>query len=409
MPRRAGPRLCHTCRKRKLKCDETLPVCDRCKKAGLYCDRSSKFVFRYITADGSATVADQPRRLLNDQSHIADLFHTYIKELAPWYDLTDERCTFAREVAAHALDNVLLFSAIIAFAACFLAGKGFSSRSTAETYYRMCLRCLIGLLPDDESVQDGTALVATCLLRSYEILSEVDDPNRHLFGASTLLPSRTPALYDCSLLASGFWNYLREDITYSLIHKCPLKVNIGRSADGVITANNVANAMALLTARAINLYFGHEQNQLDFQALRDDVATFWNANQPRPFVSRYDSEEDFPCIKLLTDSNVAAHHYHNVIRCMVGDGIRSELAAEVCGLAMSSLSDPVVVNAYGPICFTGQWLEKASQRNSLVKWLTESQKRTAWTMKPIIQRLRKAWAAGKGTNVDSKTRVDDAP
>ena len=57
-----------------------------------------------------------------------------------------------------------------------------------------------------------------------------DDPNRHLQGAFSLA-SRHSYVADASgngLLAAGFWNYLREDITFSLFETCPLKMDLNR-------------------------------------------------------------------------------------------------------------------------------------------------------------------------------------
>ena len=394
MPRVASSTSCYTCRKRKLKCDERLPTCARCSKTGLICDRSSRLLIKRIVPGGVSITDDAPRDLLK-QPHIADLFHTYIKHLAPWYDLSDRNCTFAQEAPTRALDSPLLFAAIVAFAGCFSARTSSSSLAIAEAYHTRCLRFLISLSPADEAVQNGTALAATCLLRSYEILSEVEDPNRHLFGASTLLPPQTPALNDGSLRAGAFWNYLREDITYSLIHGCPLKIEVGRCLDNAVTASNLSNAMTLLMARTINIYFNEKEDPRDVQILKEDMMLCWHTHQPQPFAYYHKETDDFPTIKMLTDTQVAAHHYNKVIQCMLMDQNRAGLAAEICSLAMSSLSNAVVVNAYGPICFTGQWLETASQRNALVKWLYDTQKRTAWSVNPIIEKLGKAWGKTK--------------
>lgn len=390
MPRTVSSRSCLTCRKRKLKCDEEFPVCSRCIKAGLHCDRTSRTKFKTFSGPRSKEEENKPRSLLKDP-HIADLFHIYIKDLAPWYDLNDETHAFERDGAVKALDSPLLFSAIIAFAAIYAARTQSSNSVIAEEYHAKCLRLLIKLSVEDEEVRCGTALAATCLLRSYEILSEVEDPNRHLFGASTLLPQAPPLVGDYSLLASGFWNYLREDITYSLIHDCQLKIVIKKHIDIPASDNGFANAMTLFLARAINVRFGRTNDASDLQILSDDFVARWQAFKPQPFASFDANLHVFPTIKMLADTHVAALHYYLVVQCILTEQDLDELAAEICGSAMSSRSPAVIVNAYGPVCFAGRWLTSPSQRNALVRWLRETERKTAWSTKAIVNKLQAAW------------------
>lgn len=390
MPRLASPRSCLTCRRRKVKCDEALPTCARCVKAGYRCDRTSKFVFKQLPVGEAVSARNNPRKHLQEP-HIAELFHVYLKDLAPWYDLNGPSCAFAQEAATLALDDMLLFSAIIALAGCYSARRFSSSPALAEEYHEQCLQLLINLSPSEKAVQHGTALATTCLLRSYEIMSEDTDPNRHLFGASTLLPPEAPNLLDGSLLASGFWNYLREDITYSLIHSCPLKIKTDYPSQHVSERSSLSNIMTLFLAYAVNLHFNKQDDHQHSQTLSQDIDICWQRNQPRPFAYHDLDSDAFPVIKMVSDTEVAASHYYKVAKCIMSTNHRSILAAEVCGLAISSMSDAVVVNAYGPICFVGRWLEKVSQKNMLVKWLHESQKRTAWNVRYVIESLKRAW------------------
>lgn len=99
-------------------------------------------------------------------------FEHYIKVLAPWYDLNDLDNAFRSDVGNRALQSHLLLSAIIAFAAMHKSRTGqIASKTLAETHHSRCLHLLINLEEDDMATKDGTALAATCLLRSYEILA----------------------------------------------------------------------------------------------------------------------------------------------------------------------------------------------------------------------------------------------
>lgn len=314
---------------------------------------------------------------------VAKLFHVYVKELAPWYDLCDDARVFEREVVERALDSALLFAATIAFAAIYMHRKESFPRAVADKYHNQCVKLLVALSPSDQDTQDGTALASTCLLRSYEILSEDEDPGRHLFGASTLAPA-IPDFEDRSLRAAGFWNFLREDISYALMHECPLKVRVGRASGQPTDDDDAVNIATLLLGRAINVAFGGHQ---------DDVLPeldHWQQNfSSQPF-SRI-NDRPFPTIRMTRDGHVAATQYHLVARCLLGSGDRASLVVDICGLVMNSESVPVVVNSYGIICYTAQFLRSTEEQQTLVDFLRSTERKTGWPVASLVNRLRQRW------------------
>lgn len=287
-----------TCRKRKIKCDQTLPVCNRCQRQNLFCDRSSTLTFKqYQPASIDPNAGESNPRSSLRNPDIARLFHIYIKELAPWYDLNDANLSFGQAVPAAALENSLLFAATIALAGSYASRKYFFPIQVSETYHTQCLRLLITLSANDAAAFNGIALAATCLLRSYEILVEEEDPNRHLFGASALLPP-TPKLSGRGLLPAGFWNYLREDITYSLIYKCPLKVDFEVYSDQPETDEEHANHMTLLLAKIINSYYKTRSHLPKLHAIVEQ----WKQKCPFDSFSKGgDKPGTFPSIRMLKD------------------------------------------------------------------------------------------------------------
>lgn len=401
MPRIVGPNSCLTCRRRKVRCDETIPTCTRCQKGGFVCQTWSEELRVKQYAGPNQDGNSEPSHLLQDP-HTADLFQIYIKELAPWYDLNDVHCTFARQASVRALDSPLLFCAALALAALYTSRKAGMSTKLAEEFHGRCSRHLVAIAPGDAALEDGTALAATCLLRSYEILKEAKDPNIHLFGASALVPQSPPGFADTSLTAAGYWNFLREDITYSLIHGCKLKVQVERSSVPVdqICQDQLANAVTLVLARTVNWYFtasnAKDEHENARSALQADLEGWREAFQAKPFVDRIDPQTMFPRVAMIEDSQAAALHYYYVARCMLTNDInaRRVCATRVVGLAMFLRSDAVVVNAYGPLCFTAKWIGDQAQgvrRRNLVKWLEASEKRTAWSVKVIVDKLEAAW------------------
>lgn len=100
-------------------------------------------------------------------------FHNYISEPAKWYDLGDASRLFATRVPELALDEPLLFSAIIALSAEHVSQttKSKPAKAVAEFYHGHCVHLLILLDEKIELLRNGVALAAVCLLRSYEILN----------------------------------------------------------------------------------------------------------------------------------------------------------------------------------------------------------------------------------------------
>jgi hypothetical protein len=73
MPRTADANSCLTCRRRRIRCDNRLPVCERCEKRDVYCDRSSPLVVKQYTPESGVDLDKTPRELLQE-ALIAKLF-----------------------------------------------------------------------------------------------------------------------------------------------------------------------------------------------------------------------------------------------------------------------------------------------------------------------------------------------
>ncbi|KIW23954.1 uncharacterized protein PV07_09700 [Cladophialophora immunda] len=373
-------------------CDEKLPTCSRCERSGRWCDRTAPLKIQG-QKNNSVERFDEPRvRLQNEE--IAHYFAHYLKTLAPWYDLNDLRQAFKGIVGSRAQQSSLLLSAVIAFAAIHKSRTCHAvPKSLAERHHAHCLRLLIGITETSPEIKDGTALAATCLLRSYEILAEEEDPNRHLFGAFSLIPSLSCSLPDEPLLRAGLWNYLREDITFSLINRCPLKIEVGAIDIELCRDDDYANQITILLARVINAAFADGSELLvDLQS----AISAWNLSVP--FQPYHESHEGvLPKIQMVEDCHVAAMQYWHVAQILLdlhtGSPVDFEAHARaICGMAFSANSDPVVVNSYGPICYSAQWLSRDDARRELVNHLLDSQKRTGWPVQAIIKKLKHSWA-----------------
>ena len=135
---------------------------------------------------------------------VTELLVHYVNILAPWYDLNDCQLNFARLVPLHALNNPILFKALIAFSASHRNKVQGTTSVFASAFHSSCVSELLQHLEKNGSDIEGDCLAATCLLRSYEILNgDSRKEQRHLLGAYSFVISDSINLRDCGLPQAG--------------------------------------------------------------------------------------------------------------------------------------------------------------------------------------------------------------
>ncbi|KAG7053928.1 phytanoyl- dioxygenase [Colletotrichum scovillei] len=434
----------NTCRVRKVKCDEALPACQRCRKAHRYCDRTAPLPQLKKSQEDTAepdSAADEPqtpfpspsspRKALQNPS-IARYFSHYIADIAPWYDLSDALLTFATSLPEAALDSPLPFAAILALSAVHTSRTTVpSARAAAEFYHGHCVRLLIDLTAeeyDNDERTQGLALASVCLLRSYEILSEEVDPNRHLQGAYSLAAYHTPQTdaFGSSLRAAGFWNYLREDITFSLFRRCPLKIDLAQvplalPATGPRTDQDYLNAITLILGRIINMCFvGSGSVTKESWSSLSHLLREWRTSLPSRFEPFSTVDRGLglalPSIWLLRDHHAAALHYQLVattILCIEAnpqqlsslqttlggrldlqdtkESILEHLALDICGVAFTADTPSVQVNAFGPIAFCARFIRTEASRQELIRRLLACKRTIGWPVQRLVSDLEADW------------------
>ena len=303
-----------------------MPICGQCVRTKRYCDHDREIKFRPhgppSSVQNDSTVTRQPVTSLKDPE-IARLFHHYGKHLAPWYDLSDSGERFAKVAPHRALSHPLLFNAIIASAAIHLSTTTTQSlKQTGERYHSGCVESLIGL-KDDAYFEDGTALAAVCLLRSYEILAEEFDPIRHLSGAYALSTGSMPSMITPSLLRARFFNYLCEYITCSLINRCALQTDLGGIPipDRALNDEDQLNVATLHLASAINRILG-DGNTVEPRTEGDDRFSKWRDSLPEQFTPYYETPmghnmHAFQTIRMLWDCPVAVSQHCLLTECVL--------------------------------------------------------------------------------------------
>ncbi|GAW15334.1 hypothetical protein ANO14919_047430 [Xylariales sp. No.14919] len=329
-----------------------------------------------------------------------------------------------------ALDEPLLFCAVVAVAAMHVSQTTASSaRTIAETYHTQCIRRLIDLGPEDVLIGKGVALATTCLLRSYEILAEDRDPNRHLMGAFSLASQLRDLLGHPSrgLLLSGFWNYLREDITFSLFGDCPLKMDLDYipRLQNASSDQDQLNAISLVLGRIINTMIGStsETAERSWESMLTNVED-WISDLPKhfepfsraklPYLSR------LPTVHMLKACHAASRHYCLVSLAVLAvhaqtviqvnsllslissmellkgtiatkTDLLEHIGLEICGIAFTSNDPSVLVNSFGPISYCAKYIRTEASRQEVVRHLIASRKATGWPVQQFVSDLQRHW------------------
>ncbi|KAF4122904.1 to TPR Domain [Geosmithia morbida] len=436
MPRPRKNDSCNTCRRRKIKCSGESPICNQCTRAERYCDWYRRSLdFRPWTGSTRPSLAgnreyeppSDPRATLKKDQHLAKLFTHYIVTIADWYDLSDASRCFAVTVPLLALDEPLLFCATIALSAMHRSKTSAAKlRDMAEYYHQCCIKLLIKLKDGDALMSNGVALAATCLLRSYEILDGGVDPNRHLRGAYSMASQHQGLLSGDGLLVAGSWNYLREDITYSLYEKCPLKIDLETVPLTTTheTDQHYLNSASLVLGKLINLAFDHALTYPEWEAALFTVRN-WATSLPNrimPFSvtdgKKTDTARPLPLVSFLQPCHTASVHYFLVALFILADhapldrldellaldpfddkeplpkeDLQERWALYISGSAFDAMHPlpTVLVNAFGPMAYCARKIRDKPAQQELVRQLIACKPSVGWPVDRLKDDLLAFW------------------
>ncbi|RFU32106.1 hypothetical protein B7463_g4227, partial [Scytalidium lignicola] len=334
-------------------------------------------------------ILSDPRSALDNQD-IAKIFRHYIDVLAPWYDLNDSDNSFGIIVPSHALDNPILFKALIAFSAHHRSMVTGEAHGLGLTFHAACVEDLLKVMDNFQLRLRADYLAATYLLRSYEILTgDSRKEQKHLLGAY-LFSTREPIDMNKSGLAqAGAWNYLGEEITVAL--ECQRPTRIGIDFDFDATEHYTDKNHSL------------QQRQKEWQSLRKQLA-IWKEHLPTSF-ELYSTaaklDNPFPSLWLLQPWHVAGQQYCAITEILLAiydpfSPVDQEFVLnqtlKVCGLAYTNDSIAARVNTFGPLAFCGRYLTSSLHREGLKSMLREFAKPTAWPVHCIINDLEEYWS-----------------
>ncbi|CAG7562515.1 unnamed protein product [Fusarium equiseti] len=325
-----------------------------------------------------------------------------LAEISKWYDLSDSASSFGKIVPSIALDEPLLFNAVVALSAmhtCKTTSPSF--RNIAESYHHSCVQLLIALREGDQLITRGIALAATCLLRSYEILDGDVDPNMHLRGAYSMASVHDVLTGNlrAGLFGAGFWNYLREDITFSLFEKCPLKMNLDSTP--LVTRHesdeDYLNSITLILGKSINITYNQDADMPRWEHIAESLKE-WRSACPghmEPFSRGSTSSHLFPLVWFLQPCH--ALRGSDLLDCtgVPNDKLLSSFAMDIYGIAFTAKVPSVLVNAFGPIAFCARFIQLEPLQQEVIRQLHACKASIGWPVERLINDLKAHWGMGE--------------
>ncbi|KAI0601854.1 C6 zinc finger protein [Biscogniauxia sp. FL1348] len=163
---RKSRRGCYNCKKRRIKCQETLPACEHCAKAGLRCEYP-------VTAQIVHQPSNQiPLFSLQDMR----LFQHFLLTCAPHHPLGNDTI-WTHEIPCLSQNYEYLMHAILGLAASNLIAEDPSLLTFAITHRLKAIGAIKKALGDvtrATTFEEGNALLATCYALTFQSVCLVD-------------------------------------------------------------------------------------------------------------------------------------------------------------------------------------------------------------------------------------------
>lgn len=270
----------------------------------------------------------------------------------------------------------------------------------------------------------------------------------HLRGAYSLASSveYISAISTRSLMSAGFWNYLREDITFSLFERCPLKLQLDKFE--IESEESNLHSISFILAKLINSCFDKQLEEADWRMF-NGLLSSWLEKLPatsRPYAESAPVDQTLPQIWFMEDHHgrfsssevvpglivaAAAMHYFLIattILCQhapngststlyrppeLSDDADTEIlldhyALRICGIAFTTNIPSVLVNAFGPMHFCESFrgrhhsppltasgiphIKNKAAQDEIIRRLMATKKDIGWPVERLVASLDQTWA-----------------
>lgn len=210
---------------------------------------------------------------------------------------------------------------------------------------------------------------------------------------------------------AGFWNYLREDITFSLFEQVKMKMDLSNIPllSNFESDHDYMNAITLILGRIVNLTFSGIASFQDWER-HIQLVEEWHKGLPsrfEPYSKIIDEEgNQLPSIWFLRDYYIGAMQHFLICKLLLVirappagamphppdlGAVLEDYALDLCGMTFTSSSPAVIVNGFGPMCFAGAFIRNEPQRDELVRQILGTKREIGWPGHVIVQKLQYRW------------------
>ncbi|EEU34867.1 uncharacterized protein NECHADRAFT_22487, partial [Fusarium vanettenii 77-13-4] len=350
------------------------------------------------------------------------LFRSFIKHIAPIFDLCDHERHFTRIVPQRAVTCPPLLNAMLAAAAKYLNKFGDVDVPVGDEYLQKCLAVLIPALSCATAVVDENLLAAIVLLRFIE---EIDVPfssngsQSHLIGTRVFLAAQKEVCEFTGLRLAAFWSALRQEIFTAVVHFKPVQLTelLTKITPFILPEDcncSYANRTIIHCAACVQLCFGHSTvSQEQWDKLMDCLDQWWNARpwQFRPMTPA-DGERgssSFPDEFYLNDAVVTGIQHYYLARLIllahkptlpslglarkkaldnVDDSIR-DIVRHVCGIA--EVNPMLRRIASLSIALAADRFIVREEQEALYEILKMANRKSPWTTQTIQEDVAELW------------------
>ncbi|OAP54585.1 hypothetical protein AYL99_11033 [Fonsecaea erecta] len=371
---------------------------------------------------------------LNNRTEALLLRH-FVKELSPWFDVTDPTDHFRVVVPELAMVSEVVLNAIFAISALHLGGvpekdtiEGYEvpvDAVLAEVYHTRCIGMLISLINEETSNTNDDVLTAAVILRKFEEMRGYvtqHDYGSHLQGVSALFNSRSCAIAG-GLAEAAFWQFVRQDAFLSLsIHQAPkidfskqeFRFSVSEAPDSIW-----ANRIIFCTAIILTYCFSDAPKTLArWQELNQQVNE-WDAMKPASFTPIFfeapslSEGRRWPELQFYAPWHATGTQYFHLCKVLLnlyrpdtpspGAGLEYNRAHRelkkvimhhtrlICGIAQSNYFANPKFNIGPIILLCGGWVTEVDEQRTILHLLHEAEKAHGWPTKHVRDSLEEHW------------------
>ncbi|KAF2458598.1 hypothetical protein BDY21DRAFT_340729 [Lineolata rhizophorae] len=392
-------------------------------------------------------VAECPRYLAYDYKICtcssvkeAQLLRSYMENVAPKLDVTNDAKHYSRLVPTLAADNPVLFNVILALGARLNKCEPEVGPYDPYLYLRKCTQFLVPHIHQGVKCKDEVLALASVLLRWFKDLKDLQGERPFTFCTDDMYPElRNKSLLELEsgILKTAYWTHVRYEIISAAAQKRDIRANINDcSFDPSLAPMSEAawsNRVVWICARAVRLTFGTIGSEESIGSLSatgsrfcqkfkdewtslDQMLQLWGRWRPDSFnatfvkVERVSATQSKGCVYHAFDEHVDATQHHLLgslllemfnpfvpPRSLDDDATLKTkntvafLLRRMINVAMSNRYPPAVYITCSALVASRKYLQDRQHRDGVIQFLQRAERDYEWPTRAMVEAMTNEW------------------